>query len=170
MTPGANKGCAMSEPAWVTEARKYIGQREIKGVTHNSLIVGWWKAIKRGGIKDDETPWCAAFVGAMLEAVGIISSRYESAASYLKWGQELAHPEVGSIVVFQRQGGGHVGFVVGRDKVGNLLVLGGNQSDAVTIAAFPRDRVVGYRWPTAVPLPQASGLPMASAPVSTRES
>lgn len=48
-------------------------------------------------------------------------------------GEDLL-PELGCIVVFTRQGGGHVGFAVGRDKFGNLLILGGNQSDAMTIA------------------------------------
>lgn len=157
-----------SEPAWLTEARRYIGQREIKGVNHNPFILGWWKAIKRGGIKTDEVPWCAAFVGAMLEAAGIVSSRFESAKSYLDWGRALEAPELGCIVVFQRDGGGHVGFVMGRDKAGNLLVLGGNQGDAVSIAAFGRGRVVGYRWPTAVPV-VAAPLPLAEADMSRSE-
>ena len=53
----------MNDPIWVTEARKHIGTREIPGARHHPKIVQWWKAIKRGGIKDDETPWCAAFAG-----------------------------------------------------------------------------------------------------------
>ncbi|EDR9797697.1 TIGR02594 family protein, partial [Salmonella enterica subsp. enterica serovar Zongo] len=69
----------MSEPKWLAEARRYIGEREIKGAQHNPLIVQMWRDIKRGGIKDDETPWCAAFVGAVLEHVGIKSTRFESA-------------------------------------------------------------------------------------------
>ena len=49
-----------NEPRWLVEARKYMGQMEIKGPRHNPLILQFWKDIKRGGIKDDETPWCAA--------------------------------------------------------------------------------------------------------------
>lgn len=159
------------EPAWLVEARKYIGTREVKGPMHDSKIVSWWRAIKRGGIKDDEAPWCAAFVGAMLENVGLMSSRFESAKSYLDWGIKLASPEVGCIVVFQRDGGGHVGFVVGRDAVNHLMVLGGNQADEVNVRAFDRSRVVGYRWPRAVPMPIAAALPLyaGGAPVSYRE-
>ncbi len=156
------------DPAWLAAARRYIGQREIKGVNHNPLILGWWKAIKRGGIKTDEVPWCAAFVGAMLEQVGIVSSRFESAKSYLSWGMPLNDPAVGCVVVFNRDGGGHVGFVVGQTRHGLLLVLGGNQGDAVSIAAFTRDRVVGYRWPMAVPLVAAS-LPVGDGQLSTSE-
>ncbi len=127
-------------------AKSLIGITEIKGSKHNPGIVQFWKDIKRGGIKDDETPWCAAFVGACLERAGIKSSRFESAKSYLSWGDKLDKPAYGCVVVFTRVGGGHVGFVVGEDTNGNLQVLGGNQSDQVNIRSFPKDRVSGYRW------------------------
>ena len=141
----------MSKPAWMIEAEKYIGLKEIPGAAHEPQILKWWKAIRRGGIKTDEVPWCAAFVGGCLEAVGIISSRYESAKSYLDWGIKLEFPIEGCIAVFTRTGGGHVGFVVGQDQRGRLLVLGGNQGDKVSIAPFDPSRVTGFRWPQAVP-------------------
>lgn len=161
----------MSEPKWIEIARKYIGTREIKGAQHEPRILRWWKLIKRGGIKDDETPWCAAFVGGVLEEAGIISSRFESAKSYLTWGLRLLSPVNGCIVVFERNGGGHVGFVVGRDKNGNLLVLGGNQGDAVNVKAFPLSRVAkgGYRWPSNVPVPKAALPILAAAEISKNE-
>lgn len=155
------------EPSWLVEARKHIGLKEIKGGVHAPEIVQFWKDIKRGGIKDDETPWCAAFVGAMLERSGIKSSRFESAKSYLQWGDLLTQPVVGCVVVFTRDGGGHVGFVVGQDKSGNLLVLGGNQGDAVNVRSFPRSRVSGYRWPTGFMLPGAL-LPTLGAAEQSR--
>lgn len=152
----------MTEQNWITEARKFIGLHEVKGVKNAPEIVQFWKDIKRGGIKDDETPWCAAFVGAMLERVGIQSSRNEGSKSYLAWGNKISPPVAGCIVVFTRDGGGHGGFVVGQDKAGNLLVLGGNQGDAVNVRAFARDRVVGYRWPYGVAMPN-SPLPVLAA-------
>lgn len=160
----------MMTPAWIIEAGQHIGTTEIKGLRHNPKIVGWWKDIRRGGIKDDETPWCAAFVGACLEAVGIASSRFESARSYEKWGQPLDRPVYGCIVVFSRAGGGHVGFVVGVDPAGNLLVLGGNQADAVNIRAFSRARATAYRWPRGIPLDRLAAPPLlASVALSTSE-
>lgn len=142
----------MIAPAWLTEARKHIGTREIPGPKHEPKILAWWKAIKRGGIKTDEVPWCAAFVGGCLETVGIISSRYESAKSYLTWGVPLNYPVPGCIAVLTRVGGGHVGFVVGVDAKGRVMLLGGNQGDKVNIAPFDESRVAGYRWPQAVPI------------------
>lgn len=76
-----------TEPLWLISARKLIGLCEINGAEHAPEIVQMRKDIKRGGIKDDETPWCAAFVGSMLERAGVKSSRFESAKSYLQWGQ-----------------------------------------------------------------------------------
>lgn len=142
----------MAEPKWIALARSLIGLHEVKGAQHSPEILAMWKDIKRGGIKNDETAWCAAFVGAMLERAGIPSSRFESARSYLEWGSTLGAPVYGCVVVFTRDGGGHVGFVVGKDTSGRLLVLGGNQGDAVSIKAFPLDRVSGYRWPDGIPL------------------
>lgn len=159
----------MDKPSWIIEGEKYIGEMEIKGARHNPLILQWWKDIKRGGIKNDETPWCAAYAGAMLERVGIRSTRFEGAKSYLDWGITLPRPVYGCIVVFTRQGGGHVGFVVGMTESGNLLVLGGNQGDAVNIKAFGLDRVSGYRWPEGYSMPSFP-LPVGDAALSTKES
>jgi uncharacterized protein (TIGR02594 family) len=142
---------------------------EIKGPRHNPLILQFWKDIKRGGIKDDETPWCAAFVGAMLERAGIKSTRFESAKSYLNWGVQIREPAYGCVVVFSRDGGGHVGFVVGQQQNGNLMVLGGNQSDAINIRAFPLDRVTGYRWPVNV-VKDTRPLPLMTGATSVSES
>lgn len=152
----------MIELPWIATARTRIGEREVPGAQHNPLIVTWWKAIWRGGIKDDETAWCSAFVGACFETNGIKSTRFEGASSWLKWGRPLLRPEYGCVVVFIRPGGYHVGFVVGQTPGGHLLVLGGNQGNAVCIQAFSRLAVVGYRWPSGV-VTAEQPLPIGSA-------
>ena len=136
-----------TKPEWLTEAEKYIGTKEIRGSRHNPQILEFWDEIGMGGINTDEVPWCASFVGAMLEECGIRSTRSGSSKSYLNWGTPIPKPILGCIVVFTRKGGGHVGFVEGTDKNGNLYVLGGNQSDAVNVKLFKTTNVVGYRWP-----------------------
>lgn len=155
---------------WIDEARRHIGTSEVSGPEHNPQILAWWKAIKRGGIQSDEVPWCAAFVGGCLETAGIVSTRFESAKSYLTWGQGLNKPAYGCVVVFERQGGGHVGFVVGQDDNGRLLVLGGNQNNSVNITPFDKARVAGYRWPKGWPLSEED-LPLTAtnAESSTNE-
>lgn len=157
-----------TDPQWLAIARPLIGLHEITGTEHSPEILGMWRAIKRSGIQSDEVPWCAAFVGACLERAGIRSSRFESAASYLTWGMRLDGPCHGCIVVFSRNGGGHVGFVVGLDPDGRLLVLGGNQGDEVSVKAFPRDRVTGYRWPIDVAI-NSQPMEIARADMSRSE-
>ena len=138
-----------NKPIWLVEAEKYLGIKEIAGSKNNATVVDFWKKIHLNSISNDEVPWCAAFVGAVLENVGYKSTRSGLAKSYLNFGEKLNGPALGSIVVFTRKGGGHVGFVVGKDKDGNIFVLGGNQSDAVNIKKFTTQNVVGYRWPDA---------------------
>lgn len=158
------------KPAWILEAEKHMGLEEIAGPKHNPIILGFWKQIKRGGIKDDETPWCAAFVGACLEQAGIKSSRFEGAKSYLQWGIRLQNPTYGCIVVFVRDGGYHVGFVVGIDAKGRLLVLGGNQGNKVSIAPFEQKRVAAYVWPAGVDVPEGKlRVTVSHAETSTNE-
>jgi len=143
-------------PAWFTRAMGYLGLKEVPGKENNPVIVGWWAKI-RAPFKDDETPWCAGFVGGVLEECGLPSTRSASARSYMNYGVSLQCAYVGAIVVFQRgtpaSGLGHVGFVAGQDAKGNLMVLGGNQGDCVSIKPFDRTRILGYRWPKEVPLP-----------------
>lgn len=129
---------------WLNYARSYVGVREIKGVVHNPLVVGFWKMARLAGIKNDEVPWCAGFVGAALES-----------RAYLDWGEKIGAPEYGCVVVFSRAGGGHVGFCVGVDNRKRLMILGGNQGDAVSIAPFDRNRVVGYRRVPFVAFPRS---------------
>lgn len=150
-------------PNWIDIARRYIGAKEIKGSKHNPHIVRWWKSIM-SSIRDDESAWCAAFVGGVLEECGIESSRSPAARSYLNWGVTLAAPAVGCVAVFWRGSrnswSGHVGFVVGKDAAGNLMVLGGNQGDEVNIRPFSISRVLSYRWPENIAKPSHSSLPL----------
>lgn len=156
--------------AWITEARKYLGLKEIPGKGHNKQILKWWSLI-RAPFTDDETPWCAGFVGGVLESVQIKSTRSAAARSYLKWGQILNTPVPGCICILERGPVyGHVFFVLGRDANGNLVGIGGNQSNSVSINSFARSRVLGYRWPNGIAIPQGQSLPLlTSKGVSTGE-
>ena len=78
------------------------------------------------------------------------------ATDWLSIGKVLPKPAEGCIVVFSRAGGGHVGFVVGKSASGNLMVLGGNQGDAVRISEFSFGSC--YRVSLAVCCPIARAL------------
>lgn len=159
---------------WLIEAEHWLGQREIPGAQTAPFIAGWLQKLGAWW-RDDETPWCGTFVGAMVSACGIKPSKHwYRAKDWLNWGLDLTGPAVGAVVVFERSGGGHVGFITGRDTLGRLLVLGGNQGNSVSIAPFDHARVVGYRWPRDVPQQPDVGfdrLPItpAKGPLSSNE-
>lgn len=140
---------------WMREAFRHEGLREVPGKAHSPVIVGWLTSLKAWW-RDDETPWCGVFVAhCMREAGQSLPKHWYRAKGWLDWGLEVG-PVHGAVVVFERQGGGHVGLLVGKDPADNLLVLGGNQGNQVNVRTFVPDRVLGYRWPAAWPLPAAS--------------
>ena len=139
---------------WMNEAYKHVGQKEVPGKASNPWIVSLWHSLKGSavfswlGSDDSSAPWCGAFVGHCIASAGIpIPKHWYRAKAWLDWGVRLDAPTLGSVVIFERKGGGHVGFVVGMDSLGHLMVLGGNQGDAVSIRPFDKTRVIGYRWP-----------------------
>lgn len=158
-------------PRWYETAQTYLGTKEVPGkLTNNPLILQMWQRI-RAPFSDDETPWCAAFVGNCLEIEGIKSTRSAAARSYANWGLSLGTPTVGAILVFERGPTfGHVGFYVGEDDT-HYYVLGGNQGDQVSVVRIPKARCIAIRWPADEPLP-ATGrrvIKTGSAPLSTKE-
>ncbi|MCP1557845.1 UNVERIFIED_ORG: uncharacterized protein (TIGR02594 family) [Methylobacterium sp. SuP10 SLI 274] len=117
------------------------------------------------GIKTDSTAWCAAFVNAVLERAGHRGSRSLAARSFESWGVGLPAPALGAIATKKRGNStwqGHTGLVVGANAT-QVFLLGGNQSDAVNVAAFKRSEIVAYRWPADVPLPAPHTLPTTIA-------
>lgn len=135
------------DPSWLIEARKHIGLREIQGA-QTAPRIRQWLADLGAWWRDDETPWCGVAVAAWMKSTGYkVPKHWYRAKAWLDWGSALRMPAHGCVVVFERQGGGHVGLVVGETADSRLAVLGGNQGNAVSIALFDRSRVLGYRWP-----------------------
>lgn len=161
-----------TELNWIAEARKHVGLREIPGPKSNSVIQGWLRSLKAWWSDDSETPWCGSYAAYCLQACKLAYPKeWYRAKAYLGMPVKLDKPAYGCIVVFDRAGGGHVGFVVGKDRFDNLMVLGGNQGDMVSIKPFSRDRVIGYRWPNLYPTNGRFKLPLldSDGKVSTNE-
>lgn len=153
----------MNEPVWITVARRYIGTTEIPGKSHSPTIQRWLRDLKAWW-SDDETPWCGTFVAHCLTAAGLAKpEQWYRAKAYQFYGHALVGPAPGCLVVFERPGGGHVGFVVGRDAGGRLMVLGGNQGNKVSIAPFDTSRVIAYRWPGVFPVVPFPTLPLLAS-------
>lgn len=142
---------------WLAEAHRLLGTREVKGAASNPAILDW---AARGGhfYGADEVPWCGLFVAHCLATTlpeEPQPARPLAARNWLSFGAEVA-PQLGAVMVFRRGAPkgwqGHVGFLWAEDDEA-YHILGGNQSDAVTIARIARDRLLGARWPRQVPAP-----------------
>ncbi len=160
----------MTDPRWLTIARSYIGVREIKGPRHNPTIIGWLRKLG-SWIKDDETPWCGTFMAAVMQEAGLPYPReFPRAKAWADWGANLRESAVapGAVLVFERKGGGHVGFYVGEDASA-FHVLGGNQGDAVSITRISKARCIAIRWPRGEPVIGKPVLLAASGSVSENE-
>ena len=142
----------MTHPKWLELAWRDDGVREKKGSLSNPTVMRYYRDVGADWVKGDDVAWCAAFVGSCLERGGAGSTRSLMARSYLKWGRPLKYPKNGAVAVFSRGSNkalGHVGFYVGENSR-SIFILGGNQSDSVRIATYPKSRLLGYRWPKAV--------------------
>lgn len=148
-TPENLEGASLSA---LSVAQEKLGWSETDGVDKLTDF------LKNNGqnIDPTETAWCAAFVNATLNEAGLNGTGLLNAKSFLSWGEEVTEPVKGDIVVLERGTSawqGHVGFFQGFDSDGNIMILGGNQGDAVSITSYPASRLLGYRRATGEPLP-----------------
>ena len=136
-------------PPHLQLARSFLGTKEVKGKLDNPIIMQFYDDVGHSWVEHDEVAWCAAFAGAMLERTGKRSTRDLRARSYLAFGEmvEPADARPGDIAVFRRGNNpaeGHVAFVLKVTR-SSIEVIGGNQNDSVSIASYPRARLLGIR-------------------------
>ena len=141
----------MPQPSWLALAWADLGIAETVGAQHSARVLRYYADTGHPQITDDETAWCAAFLGSCLERSGHGSSRSLMARSYLSWGEPVEDFRAGAIAVLSRTSDptlGHVGFLVG-ETADHVILLGGNQRNSVSVDAFPRTRLLAMRWPGA---------------------
>lgn len=142
----------------IETAEKELGVTAIEGGKSNPRVLEYFQKIGQKWVTDDDTYWCAAFVGFVLETCGIRSTRLLNARSYLNWGVSVDKPIQGDVVVFSRGEdpmSGHVSFYHHEDST-NIYCLGGNQiGGKVSIQGYPKSRFLGYRRAITTNAPQA---------------
>ena len=144
-------------------ASSQIGVKEISGSNHNQTIVNYAKDTGFEWINDDETPWCSIFMNWCAQKAKLSSSKKANARSWLTVGMPVNYPEPGDVVIFWRGSinswQGHVGIFMGYDQAGErIYTLGGNQGNQVSITAYPKSKLLGFRRLSAassISLPQA---------------
>lgn len=152
-----------SDPPWLQRAfdELVLGVKEIPGSGSNPRIEAYLRAtsLDQEWI-NDSTAWCAGFTNYCFQRstadfpVPLNGTMSAMAKSFKLYGRPVPCMR-GAVAVFDRPpnpDSGHVGFVVGCGS-GWVDILGGNQSDAVTIERFSTDKLIALRWPNSYPLP-----------------
>jgi uncharacterized protein (TIGR02594 family) len=155
------------ELPWITEIKSVFNLHETRDY---AKLSEWMKSDGKtvGNIKD--IPWC----GDAVQTAFALSLPKEplpenpwAAISWSKWGRGVA-PQYGCVLSFWRGDPkgwqGHVGFYVGEDAK-NFYVLGGNQSDSVSVTKIAKNRLRenGSRWPMSGPNPTGRTVQMSTA-------
>jgi uncharacterized protein (TIGR02594 family) len=137
-------------PQMLVQALKLYGTLETPGSASNPTILAWADEVG-GKVEEvflaDSIPWCGLFLAVVAKRAGweLVGSPLW-ALSWSGWGDAKKTPELGDVLTFTRKGGGHVGIYVGEDDSA-YHVLGGNQSDAVTITRIAKSRLYAARTP-----------------------
>ena len=138
-------------------AQRFVGTAEVPGTPSNPQVLAMLK-LDQSWPEGDDVPWCSAFVNYVAWLLRLPRSKSLRARSWLLVGTPIdiqdALPGF-DVVIFQRGGGrqpgpevidaqGHVAFFAGIEGK-DVLVLGGNQGDSVSISRYPASRVLGVR-------------------------
>jgi uncharacterized protein (TIGR02594 family) len=165
-------------PRILLQGIKTYGVAETPGPGNTPTIMAWAKRTVLDRIyKADATAWCGLWMAyTALEAGWDVNiANPLGARQWLGWGRPNAVPELGNVLVFWRVSPkgwqGHVGMYVAEDRDA-FHVLGGNQSDKVSIARIAKARLLGARecpWRVAKPANVRRVLVAASGALSVNE-
>jgi uncharacterized protein (TIGR02594 family) len=149
-------------PKTISEAFKEFGTVETPGHANNPKILSWAKEVGlEKTYSSDSIPWCGLFAAVIAKRAGkAVVEAPLWARNWPTFGLEVARKDgeklkffsgrrasLGDVMVFVRDGGGHVAFYLGETPT-HYLCIGGNQSDKVCIAAMPKSRCIAVRRPT----------------------
>jgi uncharacterized protein (TIGR02594 family) len=157
------------DPEWIRRAYNDIGLTEVAGPRAATRVLEMFRLSGHAQIQDDETAWCSAAANCWMIEAGIPGTGSLAARSWLNWGRPLDHTASlprGAVLIFRRGSGwqGHVCFLLA-DYGDRLRVIGGNQSNAVTVATYSRDGLIGARWPHEAAEPRPKPKPKPPQPV-----
>ena len=170
-------------PDWLLTMRSISGLSEKPGAADEPKILAMADEIARifpdmqsycDQYNHDTIPWCGLTVAYTMAKAGIrppfVAGSDTDCFLWAKsWASDsgyqiLKTPRLGCVVVLTRSGGGHV-TVYESTSGSNYMCRGGNQSDAINLAAFPKSNVVAFVWPNDEPIPEPIVPPADRLPV-----
>ena len=154
----ADEPPAFDRMPWYHEALRLVGTKEIEGPASNANILEMADRLDIA-YEDDDIPWCGLFAGHCVGASlpdEVLPTVVLRARAWEAFGVP-ATPQLGAVMVFWRRspdsGLGHVGFYFAEDER-TYDVLGGNQSNMVSVARLRKDRLLTARWPITALAPE----------------
>lgn len=131
-------------------AAAQLGTKEITGPEHNPQVVAYAEETGITGIHTDEIAWCSTFMNWCAKEADLDMSKKANARSWMHVGKKVINPKAGDVVVFWRESPtswkGHVAIFLGFNKnASKVICLGGNQGNAVSIAEYDANKVLGFR-------------------------
>lgn len=132
-----------------------LGTAEVVGKGSNRTILAWRDELNLAGVEiagysDDDIAWCGLFAAIVCyRRMGNKQEVVKSplwARNWAQYGVKTVTAALGDVLVFVRNGGGHVGFYIGEDAT-CYHVLGGNQSNKVCITRITKNRCIAARRP-----------------------
>jgi len=138
----------MVNDSLILKAVSMLGVKEIAGPEHNPIILDFFRAAGHSWVRDDETAWCSAFLCWVAEQCGYKHPHSLLARDWLNVGEVVTEPIQGDIAIYWRVAAntnyGHVHLWL-NSTYENNYGIGGNQSNMVTYAPYPKSRLLGYR-------------------------
>ncbi len=138
-----------SSAALYAHALKDLGLAELPGKASNPRIaLAIANAARWLDHDDTSTPWCGCIRGqwGIETATGVVPDHFR-ARNWLRYGTPVGtirEAVRGDTLVFVRKGGFHVALF-DRLEGSRVFVLGGNQSNKVSIAPYPVSALEGIR-------------------------
>jgi uncharacterized protein (TIGR02594 family) len=138
-------------------AERFVGVKETAGGATTPVILAMLQ-LDQSWPEGDEVPWCSAFANWIAWLLRLPRSKSLRARSWLGVGKPIGIEEAraeNDVVILKRrpedpgpedlEAPGHVGFFAARLEGGSVLIMGGNQGDAVRICPYREDLVLGVR-------------------------
>jgi uncharacterized protein (TIGR02594 family) len=138
-------------PGSIGIATKYVG---FDAHANKKDLIELFKTTIHQAVDPTVTPWCAAFVNAMLSKLGMKGTNSLAAGSFTTWGKPTTQPKKSDIVLLHfnnkaaLNGISHVTFYIDTVVIKGtkyVKVLGGNQDHSVRVSYYPIHNVVQYR-------------------------
>lgn len=146
------KSIEESAPSWLQIAIAEYARQNKQGAYNNRIMqyIASVKSNTSNTLPNSNIAWSSHFVNWVMYNTKIMGTQNELPTSWLNWGKAEIKPKHGAITVFQLESSYSkytmVGFFLLETKHYDI-VLTGDVLSTVSVIAFEKSNLLGYRWP-----------------------